>query len=75
MKDLRTISIKELNERLKHLHQRVRDFELIIGEIKNPAAKIPLLIQVNNYKSAIGFLEAESSKRLRAQTRLSEEIL
>ncbi len=73
MKDLRKISNKVLHERLKHLYQRVTDFELIIGDIKNPNAKIPLIIQVNNYNSAIGFLEAELSKRLRAQVNLFSE--
>lgn len=66
MKDLRKISIKEINERLKHLQHRVTTFEEIVVNIKNPDAKIPLLIQINNYKTAIGFLEAEHNKRSRS---------
>lgn len=69
------LSIKEIEQRIEHINNRVAAFEDLIKDISNPDAKIPLETQLKNYKETLYFLCEELAKRIKLANKNKEPHL
>lgn len=69
------LSIKEIEQRIEHINNRVSAFEDLIKDISNPDSKIPLQTQLKNYKETLYILCEELSKRIKLANKNKEHHL